>query len=253
MKRLLLGDSREELVSTLEVILRHWGCRVLATSRPAQLEAFLRETDPALLVLGARLLAEAEPSLEQAIARQVTEKGRPLIVLREAGVPEPALPAHETLDFPVDLFALFQLMQRHLEKHPRRHLRLSVRLPGLLCAGESCHLAEILSLSTEGLFLRTCFRLSEEASLKVVLPLIGMKRELELTGRVLYRVEPGAGNNYLQGVGIEFTGLTEEARRALRAFLEKRFLGDLADRPDGQLLTEPQKNGRDEVVLRLCE
>jgi Tfp pilus assembly protein PilZ/CheY-like chemotaxis protein len=246
MKRLLLADHREELLATLEVILRHWGYRVVASSRPENLDELLRETAPDLLIVGARMAAD--PRLAGALAREVTQRQRPLIILKSPDVPAtPPLP-HESLGVPVDLFALFRLMQQHLEKHPRRHLRLAVRLPGLLCAGESCHLAEILSLSSEGLFLRTCFRLGDDTRLKVVLPLLGMKQEVELDGRVLYRVEPTAENNYLQGVGIEFTDLSDEARRQLRSFLKHRFLGDLADRPEGQHL-----GGDDEVILRLSE
>lgn len=243
MKRLLLADHREELLGTLEVILRHWGYRVVACSRLSSVEDLLRETEPDLLILGTRLAAD--PRLARALEVAVRERMRPLILLAEADVTTPADLPHELLDVPVDLFALFRLIQPHLEKFPRRHLRLAMRLPGLLCAGESCHLAEILSLSSEGLFLRTCFRFEDENRLRVVLPLFGMKQELELEGRVLYRVEPTAGNHYLQGIGIEFTGLTDETRRQLRAFLESRFLGDLSDRPEGQHL------GGDEVVLRL--
>jgi hypothetical protein len=236
MKRLLIGDSREELLSTLEVILRHWGYRVLVSSRPAQLEDLLRETSPNLLVMGARLLMEQESSLARAVNHHVRQAGCPLIVLQEEQVTvHPAVP-HETLGVPPDPFSLFSLIQKHLEKHPRRNMRLAIQLPGMLCTGEVCHLAEVLSLSSNGLFVKAGFRPAEGELLRVFFPLLGMKQELELDCRILYRVEPGPGNNYFQGFGLEFTGLAEEARQALQAFLEHRFIGDLAARPGGERL-----------------
>jgi len=252
MKRLLIGDICEDLLSTLEVILRHWGYRVLVSSRPAQLVELIRETSPDLLVMGARLLRDPDSSLTRAVIRHVSEAKGPLIVLQEEQDAVPIAVPHETLGVPPDLFSLFSLIQKHLEKHPRRNLRLAIHLPGMLCTGESCHLAEVLSLSTNGLFVKTGFRPAEDALLRVVIPLMGMKQELELDGRILYRVEPGPGNNYFQGIGIEFAELSQEALLALQAFLEHRFIGDLAARPGGEQLrlasTKAKEGG---ITLRL--
>jgi hypothetical protein len=252
MKRLLIGDKCEELLSTLEVILRHWGYRVLVSSRPAQLVELLRETSPDLLVMGARLLMEPDSSLTRAVNRHVNEGNRPLIVLQEGQTALPIAVPHETLGVPPDLFSLFSLIQKHLEKHPRRNLRLAIHLPGMLCTGESCHLAEVLSLSTNGLFVKTGFRPAKDALLRVVIPLMGMQQELELDGRILYRVEPGPDNNYFQGIGIEFADLGKESRLALQAFLEHRFIGDLATRPGGEKLRIASTKAKEgEITLRL--
>lgn len=252
MKRLLIGDSRDELLSTLEVILRHWGYRVLVSTRPAHLEELLRETSPALLVMGARLLMHPNSSLTQAVNRHIVERKCPLIVLQEEPPVATIAVPHETLGVPLDLFALFSLIQKHLEKHPRRNLRLTIRLPGMICAAESSHLAEVLSLSTNGLFVKTGFRPADDAELRVIIPLVGMKKELELQGHVLYRVNPGPDNNYFQGIGIEFIKMNEESRKALQTFLAHRFIGDLASRPGGEqirLATQhPQAGG---ITLRL--
>jgi len=254
MKRLLIGDHREELLSTLEVILRHWGYRVLASSRPEQLEALLRETAPNLLIFGSRLLHDEQSPLTHAVQQRVADANVPLIVLMDTEGTEPVNLVHEALDVPLDLFALFALVQKHLEKYPRRTMRLALQLPGMLCAGENCQLAEVLSLSLHGLFVKTGFRAAEGNRLRVVFPLLGMKKELELEGRILYRVEPTAENNYLQGIGIEFTALSEETRGVLEAFLEQRFLSDLTSRPEGEqaLSAKQLKEHRGEVTLRLA-
>ena len=46
MKRILIGDSRDELLSTLEVILKNWGYRALATSDADEFLSLLDELTP---------------------------------------------------------------------------------------------------------------------------------------------------------------------------------------------------------------
>jgi Tfp pilus assembly protein PilZ len=252
MKRLIIGDSRDKLLSTIEVILRHWGYRLLVSTRPEQVLAFLKESAPDLLILGAGMLDQS-PALYEAVAARTQGAALPLIILGEEGHPGEFPSPHETLAVPIDIFALFKLIQKHMEKYPRKHLRLALKLPGILCREEACHLTEILSLSTVGLFIKTGFRLEPGANLSVAFPLMGMKRELELTGKILYCVHPAQENNYLQGVGIEFTGLDMETTRALEAFIEERLLGELSDKPAtaGDLTREEIHSHRGEITLRL--
>ncbi len=232
MKRLLIGDSREGLLSTLEVILKHWGYRVLVTSRPDEMIAFIKASSPDLLIIGGSLLTEKQDSpLWQAVADRVGNGIKcPLIIL---GGTEPqqltAIP-HENLAVPIDIFALFALIQRHLKKIPRQNLRLDLHLPGMLCFNGTCQLTQVLSISRHGVFIKTGFRPGKGDRLKVVIPLIGMKKELEIEGRVLYRVSPDPENNYLQGVGIEFTEIGEETGKILEAFIEKRLFGEISER-----------------------
>jgi Tfp pilus assembly protein PilZ len=230
MKRLLIGDCRESLLSSIEVILKHWGYRVMASSRPEQLREFIEETSPDLLIMGSELLAQGDEALVAGVVRRSGDSC-PLILLGSEPVPGLAGITYEVLEIPLDIFALFERIQKHLEEFPRKNLRLAIKLPGLLCRGETCHVAEVLSLSQQGLFIKTGFRLEQGDTLQVVIPLMGMKKELEVEGQVLYRVQPAMENNYLQGVGIEFTTLTEEARQALQVFIQGRFLREVSNRP----------------------
>ncbi len=230
MKRLLIGDRRERLLSTLEVILRNWGYRALVTSNRAELRSLIEEGSPGLLIIGASFLEETSTPLGQAVENCVTLGQCPLIVMGEAGFDIPISLPHEYLDFPPDVFALFSIIQRHLNKHPRHNLRVSLHLPAMVCFGKNCQWSEVLSLSRRGLFVKTGFRLNKGDMVKIVLPLLGMKKELEVEGQVLYRIEPDPENNYLQGMGIEFSRAPDENSRALEAFIEKTFFGELAAR-----------------------
>jgi len=235
MKRLLLGDSRKSLLSTVEAILKHWGYRVLASSRPEQVRILLQETTPDLLILGAGLLAEPDPSIRKATEKLVGTGKCPLIVLNEDGVKDVVSVPHDLLNVPIELFSLFELVQRHMERFPRKNLRLTIKLPGMFSRGSNTYLAEVLSLSIQGLMIKTSFRMEKDDQLTICIPLVGMNKELEVEGRVLYNVHPGPENNYMQGAGIGFVNLTPETSQALEEFIKKRFFGDVTseDAPEG--------------------
>lgn len=235
MKRLLLGDTRQPLLETIEGMLKHWGYRVLVSSRPEQIRVLLRETSPDLLILGAGLLVKDESSLRKSVEKLVTAGNCPLLVLREEGLEDHLTLAHDLIAVPIDLFNFFAHVQRHTERFPRKNLRLTVKLPGMFSRGAQTCLAEVLSLSVQGLMIKTSLRMGPGDILTVCVPLVGMGKELELAGRVLYGVQPSADNNYLQGVGVEFFDLSESDREALGDFIRKRFFGDVSAEEDGQV------------------
>jgi len=235
MKRLLLGDTRTPLLSTIETILKHWGYRVLTSSRAEQIEMLLKETAPDLLILGAGLLADPDPAILRAAEKWVATGNCPLIVLNEEGVADVFPLPHDCLNVPLEIFSLFEHVQRHTERFPRKNLRLTVRLPGMFCKdGQTC-LADVLSLSIKGLMIKTSLRMEKGDALTVCIPLIGMNKELEIEGRVLYPVHPTPENNYRQGVGVEFVNLNEEDSRYLEEFIHKHFFGSVTtdDAPEG--------------------
>lgn len=237
MKRLLVGDNREKLLATLETILRHWGYRTLVSSSQQRLTSLVKETTPDLLIFGEEILLDTTSPIRQMVMEKVAA-GTPLIVMTNR-LKAPSLEIqHETLPVPVDIFYLFEKVQQYLEEYPRKNIRLALQLPGMLCLGNSCHLAEVLSLSTRGLFVKTSFRLQKGDSFRIVFPLLGMKKELEMGGRVLYSVRPDPDNNFLQGVGVEFTDISEETLEALQSFLESCLLDELPGQTGEKLIAE---------------
>jgi Tfp pilus assembly protein PilZ/CheY-like chemotaxis protein len=250
MKRLLIGDDREKLLTTVEAILKHWGYRALASSRRERLLALLRETAPDLLIMGESLLAGGNNLLREEVFRMAAA-GTPLLVLSASAAPPAVEVPHEHLPVPIDLFVLFEKVQKHLEKIPRKNIRLPIKLPGMLCLGKSCHLAEVLSLSARGLFIKTGFRLQTGDRFHIVFPLLGMKKEVELEGRVLYCVHPDPENNFLQGVGVEFTSLDEKTLESLQSFIEACFLNGLPRQLGERLVTEGRgDDASQEATLR---
>lgn len=228
MKRLLLGEHRESILSTLEITLKHWGYRVLAAHSQDRMARLIRDTGPDLLIVNEDWLTAGEESeIFQAVSNTL-DAGSSLIILQTSEKEHVVALPHERLHIPVDIFALFSAIQKHLEKHPRQNMRLDLNLPGMICRNNKCHLGEILSLSSRGMFIKTGFRLDHREKFRIILPLLGMKQELELTGQVIYCVHPEPKNNYQQGVGIEFIELQPDSSDLLERYIESCFMEELS-------------------------
>lgn len=251
MKRIVVSTANDALLTTLELLLRHWGYRVLATPSMECLAQSLRDFTPDLLLVDGAMLATDEDPLAAAIAARVTEDRIPLIVLVSAGTNPPDLP-HQTLTVPLDIFELFALIQQHLEKIPRRNLRMAVKLPALLSRNDSSQFADILSLSSHGLFVKTSLQVRVNDTLHIVLPLMGMKQEIEIECRVIYCVSPSLGNNYLQGFGLEFVEDEPARLKALQQFLESSLLEEVGrHHQEIDAATETLNSQRLPLTLRL--
>jgi len=222
MKRVLIGDRREDLAATFEAIIKNWGYRVLVAETPDAYSELLEKLEPHLQIAGPSFLAD--PKLCQKIKKHPS----PLLFIEDPQTPLTP-PKGKALAYPVDIFHLFSLVQEKLEDIPRRNIRLRVQLPGLYFSGDKSSIAEVLSLSTAGLFLKTGVRFDQVDSVSLILPLIGMHKELEVTGRIAYRVEPGPENNYLQGMGIEFTDLDETKTATLERYIEGLLYNELSE------------------------
>lgn len=229
MKCFLLADNRPELLATLEPILKHWGYRVLAASNCAQVNAFLQQRQPCLIIIGMQILNDPGLRLGKAVADRLAGGEIPLLAL-EQGAAKPAMtPTQDILSVPVDIFSLFSFIQRFVEKHPRRNLRLRLRIPGMYRAhGNDYTLADVYSLSMHGLFLKASAKLAIGDTLSVVFPLLGHCKELEVPSTVLYTVQPEPGNNFMQGFGIGFNELNQTDQANLQKFIETRFLKEVS-------------------------
>ena len=247
MKRVLIGDNREELVTTLESLLKNWGYRAISTSEPETILEMLKELNPDMLILGPDILKDKQ------VAGQVKKISTPAIYIQNPETKKGWRPDGEVLNYPVDVFELFSLVQGHLEKIPRRNIRLNVRIPGLYYKGSETRIAEVLSLSPEGLFLKIGSKIEGIDKIRLVLPLIGMQTELEVIGRIVYRVEPTPDNNYMQGMGIEFTEMDEVTIKTLDKYVEGLLFHELNARQSSRnsLNTEHLLKHNNEPTLQL--
>jgi Tfp pilus assembly protein PilZ len=236
MKCLLLADNRPELLDALEPILKHWGYRVLAASDVEQANTFLAESEPCMVIVGAQLLGDKALQLKKSKPAKAAQL--PLVALAQDEASTPIVKPDETLETPVDIFTLFSFIQQRVEQHPRQNLRLPVRMPGMYRNGTDSSskgyiLADVLSLSMQGLFFKAATRMKKGDCVTVVVPLLGHCKELELEGTILYVVHPDTENNFAQGFGVGFTALTPEEKTNLHSFIEDRFLGEVSSSQPG--------------------
>lgn len=196
-----------DALAKLQAGLPSLGFRVRAFS---SLPGFIssREKNSSDAIILDRRSAE-ELALSPEWARLFLPNGEncPVIAISEAGSAEiPDSVSENVVELPNDLLVLFRFLQENLAMFKRKHLRLRISLPGIYFHGEGCHVAEIMSLGTGGAFIKTgLHHLERDDLIKIGIPLLGMNRELEIEGRVIYHIEPNEENNYLQGVGVRFT------------------------------------------------
>jgi hypothetical protein len=131
-------------------------------------------------------------------------------------------------EFPIDIIALHELIGECLVHYPRKNLRICVHLPCYFSSKGISTVGKILSLGTGGAFIKPmCRHVLAGDIIELGIPLLGMKKELELPSRVIYRQEATPENNYLQGLGVEFLPMCRETTLVLHDFLKRTLLNDL--------------------------
>jgi len=228
LKRILVGDNREELLSTLEVILKNWGYRVLVTSSPDGFTSMLNDLSPDLIIAGPTILSNS------GIQAHLKGAKAPLLILQDSQIKPIRNLAGEPIDYPVDIFKLFESVQKYLETIPRKNIRIKVQMPSMYYHGNIPCIAEVISLSVEGMFIKTGSRIDGLDQVRIVLPLIGMQKEIELEGKVIYTVEPLQRNNYQQGMGIQFCRIDSENEALLQKYVENLLVSELSEHNDSE-------------------
>ncbi|KIH76821.1 PilZ domain-containing protein [Geoalkalibacter ferrihydriticus] len=228
MKRVLIASGQRGLMSNLDMVLKHWGYRPLSSSHRDDICGLLQATDPELVIFDAPWLRKHASDLLHLVP-QMEQQATRLAVLDDCKEVLPHLSACLPYQkIPSDIFSLYGLTQAVLQNHPRRRLRTGVHLPGMLRRdGRPWDLTQIQTLGTGGMFIRSGYRLHHSETLRLCVPLFGMKEELEALGRVVYEIHPTMENNYMQGYGIEFTSLSAQSRQSLSRFVAGCFVREL--------------------------
>ncbi|MEJ2470723.1 MAG: PilZ domain-containing protein [Desulfuromonadales bacterium] len=234
MKTILVADQRDDLLATLEPILKHWGYRVLSTQKASQVTTFLKESNPCMLMIGEKLLDEKNLVLEESQLKRIRTGQLPSVALKQGNEGRTELIPEPPLDVPLDIFDLYAFIQGRVEKFPRQNLRLRLRLPGMyrVTAGEYIF-ADVINLSIAGLFFKAATKVQKGDRISVVFPLFGRGREIEVESTVLFTVEPEAGNNYFQGFGVGFDALQDNQYAQLRDYIKEHFLREVAASKNG--------------------
>lgn len=234
MKNILVADNRPELLETLEPILKHWGYRVLSTSKADQVMPFIKESKPSLLIMGEELFSAKDLALDAETIKNIKTGKLPTIALKQEGAEKSEFAPDSSITVPFELFELFAFIQRQVENHPRQNLRLRLKLPGMYSLGDDEFiLADVLSLSMQGLFFKAASRLKKGDRITVVFPLFGQCKEIEVKATVLYTVQPETENNFFQGFGVSFDEIPEDHAEQLQNYIREHFLREVSASNNG--------------------
>jgi Tfp pilus assembly protein PilZ len=221
-------DENEALIK-LQAVLPPLGFRVRMFLKLSDFMSAPEKTSSEAIILDGRS-AEALILLTESGRLLSCIENRPVIIISEAGNMKiyQNFPS-KYFELPYFLPMLFRFFQENLPVFRREHMRLKTSLPGIYCHGEGCHVAEIMSLGTGGAFIKTGWHQLENNDLvRIGIPLLGMNKELEIEGRVVYLIEPNEENKYLQGVGVCFTRPETETvcyvEDYIRYFLQEELL-----------------------------
>ncbi len=228
-KKILALHSQKQVLASLDLVLGNWGYPLETVSSPQELNNRLKKFKPRLLLVEGALLTHEQLSSLPLLSRLAKSRDTIIAQLGPA-TPDSDLPAHFKLSLPLNIFALYEMIQKCLEAIPRQDVRVKVRLPGMVRPGNKhFNLGEVLCLSAGGMFIRSGTPITTGTKLEIILPLLGMKQELDVVGEVIYQVIPSAENNYNQGIGIQFDNITQDTRKLLESYLEMRLVDDLSE------------------------
>jgi hypothetical protein len=183
---------------------------------------------PDLVILDRPFLPEFLPSLGQGVVGNGPLLCPQIVLSEEKALLETSQSKTEAQNLPFDVVALHGLVSASLINYPRKHLRMPAHLPCLFSVRGFNYFGEILSLGTGGAFIKTaCQQIRTGDLLDVGIPLLGMKKELELRSRVIYLLTPKQENNYLPGVGVGIDSVDQETTCVLEDFLRHSLLNDI--------------------------
>lgn len=188
-------------------LLRFLGIETVVLRDEKELEEVLVHGPKGLLIFDRSLLTDIFPRVEQ-LCMKWFEHGGGIAVTGEVGIQTLPLSflTNITDISERDPFTINSLLQQFVPTYSRQHPRLATRLPGLYSrSSEKSKMCEIVNLSPGGAFIRTTEALPLSGELvEITVPLIGLRKEIELRGRVINLVLPTEQNNYLQGIGVRF-------------------------------------------------
>jgi hypothetical protein len=225
-ERNISGFNLAQLCPILELI--NCEVEVCIYNKAGKLMPAPGKTPPDLVILDRPLVPEISFSAGQGLSGCGPLLCPKIILSEEKELLETSPGTRDAQNLPFDVVALHGLVSTRLINYPRKHLRMPAHLPCLFSVRGFNYFGEILSLGTGGAFIKTaCQQIRTGDLLEVGIPLLGMKKELEVRSRVIYLLTPQPENNYLQGVGVGFLSLDQDTTRVLEDFLRHSLLNDI--------------------------
>jgi Tfp pilus assembly protein PilZ len=216
---------RGQNLPRLERVLQRCGCRLSTAADDLSIR-----DKPDLLLVDAGLKERERVQL----AKMAAQRHCPVVEMTDH------LRLHSD-GLPDDILAFVESLQQYLQRFPRRELRIRRCLPVLIAKdGETC-IGQILNLSAGGVFMKNGKQAKVGARVLITVPLLGMRKELEATGRVQYLIEASQENGFRHGFGIAFQNPSPVHQQLLREYI--RLVLE-QDPPDAVDISAPEPHER---------
>lgn len=234
-------------------LFRFLGVESTSLQTEKELIQVLLHDPPGLIIFDRGLLGEAFTAIESFCDRWL-ERGGGIALTGHAGLwPIPDYFLNKLTDISErDPFTINDLLQRYIKTYSRKQPRLNTRLPGLYSrvTGNS-QICEIMNLSPRGAFIRTTEALpSVGEELLINVPLIGLRKEIEVSGCVVCQTLPNETNNYAQGIGISFQAEPTPAFNELNKYMRYVLTHDEEFDPQGIRFANCRSTQKDSAELK---
>lgn len=209
------------------MILQRFGYNICSANSAQEAIDFSHVTPPAAIVTEAGAVGSS-------LLARIRKEGRftdvPLLFLAKEPDLDLDLRARRgeiaaCLRKPVEAEALYQAVQRAVEKCPRRNIRISVAFKAKL-EGVKEHSDGLVTVISEfGMFFRTeePQELNRQLPVTVAFP----ERTIKVTAVVLYSYSLEASPFNEPGMGMKFTKITPEDQAFIKTYILEHIAGDL--------------------------
>lgn len=233
MKRpLIFVIPREQKSTTLSPIwpaLELLGYQVQVFPPDTEIDSLAGEGPPDLIIMDCPLPEQSSHPRRQESADGHCRIGSRMILSEETGLRKASDREGPDSDFPFDLVLLQERIEKKLPPFPRKHIRMTTRLPCVFSFNEKNYFGEIKSLGTGGAFIRIAgYGLRAGDLFQLGVPLFGMKKELEIQSQVVYLLPPGPGEICSPGIGVTFLSPDPESVDAVQDFIRFSLLNEIA-------------------------
>lgn len=239
-RAVLMVDSSSSMLFYLGMLLTRLGYAVSTTKTAEEAFRMMDQETPSLVISEVTLPKMNGINLLRRMKDAPRLKMIPVIILTgetDPGIKDTCLRAGcaAYLGKPVEPDILYRSIQSATEAAPRQYIRLAASLrisvgDGSVLGG-TARTEYATAISEGGLYVRTLYPQPRDTLTPLTIFVDG--REITAKAVVLYSFSVGEGPFKEPGMGMKFTSISEDDRRAIREFIKQQLTSDisLSDQP----------------------
>jgi uncharacterized protein (TIGR02266 family) len=231
---ILLADDSQTFLMYIGILIKRLGYQTLLARDGAEALKIAKEQKPSLIILDYMMPKIDGSSCLSIIRGEPDIKDIPVIMLTSHESARQELEQAGCCYFlrkPVDISEFYRAVRScmKLKNYPankRENIRISLNKKVFIECGDESRELYTLSISNEGLFLRTVAPFKEGTEMKVIFN-VDEEDPIELNGRVLYSNKMSTEVEPEPGMGVQFLDVPEDVKPRLKGFILSQLADDL--------------------------